>query len=361
MESWFPNAQLYHLAIGAAIVVAFWFLTTPVRHLLLLVGRRIFAKTETELDDRLLAVALANIRPLMVTLGLRIAVREFRKGTGSGEVTQLQILDYAEALLYLAIAVLLVRILLGILRELIHWHLDRISADGASNLKQTLGPLTTRLTNLLVGLIGVIIILDHFEINIGSLLVSLGVGSLAVALAAQDTLANMIAGFVILVDRPFRVGDRIEIIGGPTGDVLEIGLRSTKVVTFENNALIIPNSDLVKSRITNYTVPAPAMRVLLRFDIAYGSDLSPAKEILLSAARSHPHVLADPAPEVFVTAMTESAVQLTLVARASAYTLQFGAETAIRERVYAEFLRQGIAVAVPRRVVHLEHPPAPAG
>ena len=103
-----------------------------------------------------------------------------------------------------------------------------MSGDGSDNLRRAIGPLTTKTVNFALTFVAIIIVLDHFGINIGSLLVSLGVGSLAVALAAQETIANMIAGFVILVDRPFRIGDRIEVGQGVVGDILAIGLRSTR-------------------------------------------------------------------------------------------------------------------------------------
>jgi small-conductance mechanosensitive channel len=355
MESLYQNEQMRHLFVGVVIIVAFGILAGPLRRLFAVITHRLFAKTETVLDDRILSVVLKNLRPLLFAIGLRIALREFRKGNAEGDATLLQIFDYAEALLYVVIAFLLVRILLGIFRELIQWYLERISGEGASNLKDTLGPLTTKVVNVLVGLVGIIIILDHFGVNIGSLLVSLGVGSLAVALAAQDTLANMIAGFVILVDRPFRVGDRIEIGAGVVGDVREIGLRSTRLLMFDNNLLVIPNAELVKSRITNLSYPDPPMRVLLRFDVAYGSDLAPVRTILLDAARSHPDILAAPPPQVAVTKISDTAVELTLVARAKSFALQWGAETALREEVYAMFLRNGIRVPVQRRVVQLQN------
>jgi small-conductance mechanosensitive channel len=354
MREWFANPLVFHLAVGAAIVAAFWILTGVLRWALTALGRRVFARTETVLDDRILEVALSVLRPLMLMIGLRIAAREVRKGVEAGNVTLDQVLDYTEAILYVVIAILIVRVLLGILRVLIHWYLDKLSSEGTSNLKHTLGPLTTKVTNILVGLVGIIIILDHFGINIGSLLVSLGVGSLAVALAAQDTLANMIAGFVILVDRPFRVGDRIELSTGQVGDVSEIGLRSTKMMNFDNNLIIIPNAELVKGRIVNYSYPHLPMRVLLRFAVALGTDVERVRSVLLGLCAAHPNVLQDPPAQAVVTGLSDTAVELTLIARASSYATQWGAETQLRERAYQAFLEHGISAPVPRRIVQVQ-------
>lgn len=353
IQDWVSNPRTYHLLIGIVIVLLFGPLTWLVKRLLGILGRKVFARTETLLDDRILSVLMARVRPIMLTAGLRLAVNEVRKGTAPDETTWHQILDYGETILYVVLVLLFLRVVLGILREILEWYLERLSADGASNLKNTLGPLASKVMNVLFGMVAIIIVLDHFGINIGSLLVSLGVGSLAVALAAQDTLANMIAGFVILVDRPFRVGDRIEITSGLIGDVTEIGLRSTKVLNFDNNVIILPNAELVKGRIVNFSYPAHSMRVQIRFDVAYGTDIERVRTILLTRAQSHPDLLKDPPPQVIVAGIGEAAVQLTFIARASSYTMVWGAEVQLREEVYGEFLRQGIQVPVQRRILHM--------
>ena len=345
---------VYHSLIAGAIAVVFFLLTRVTRSFLTWLGHKFIAKTETELDDKILGVLLANVRPLMIVTGLFVAIREVRKGLGAGDTTVAQLLEYADALLYIAGVIIAIRILLGIIREIVNWRLDTISADGTSNLKLTLGPLTNKVVNILIGLIAVIVVLDHFGINIGSLLVSLGVGSLAVALAAQDTLANMIAGFVILVDRPFRVGDRIELIPGITGDVLEIGLRSTRVLNFDNNVIIVPNADLVKGRIINHAYPHIESRVLLKLSVAYGTEPDRVRAILLDLARKHPDLLRVPEPQVFVTALSENAMEVTLVGRCSEFGKVWGTETALREQAYREFMKEGISVPVARRVIRME-------
>lgn len=205
------NELAYHGVVAACLVLLFLLSSRAVRALLRWSAHRIFSRTETVLDDRIVEVFLAHVRPLMVLAGFHVAVREIRKAVIPSEETVIQLLGYADAVLFVALVLLVLKIVAGVLRELVGWSLQRIAADRSSHLKETLGPLTTRVTNLLAGMVAVIIVLDHFGVNIGSLLVSLGVGSLAIALVAQETLANMIAGFVILVDRPFRVGDRVEL------------------------------------------------------------------------------------------------------------------------------------------------------
>jgi small-conductance mechanosensitive channel len=348
------NPLLTRLAVAAVIVVVAFLMTGTVRRLLSWLGHRVFARTETALDDRILTVVLRNVRPLLLVVGFGVALREIRKAVTPEDLTLTQILEYCEILLYILVVGLAVRVILGVIREIIVWYLDKASTDVASNLTRTLGPLTNKAVSLLVGFVALIIVLDHLGINIGSLLVSLGVGSLAVALAAQDTIANMIAGFLILVDRPFRVGDRIEISTGQVGDVREIGLRSTRLVNFDNNLIVIPNADLVKSRIVNFSFPVEPMRVVLRFTVAYGSDVEKVRGILLEAAAGQQELLKDPAPQVFLTEVGDTAIQLTLSARASSYEKVWAAETSMREKIYRAFLDQGIRVPVQRRLVQMQ-------
>lgn len=348
------NPLMYHLIIAAIIVVAAYMLTRVVKAILRFVGRKIIAKTETDLDDRILAVVLAHVKPVMIVVGFRVAVTEIRKGITASDVGLAQVLDYSESILYIILVVLAIKIISGILSEIINWYLDAMTTDGAATLKLTLGPLTNKALNVVIGLIAIIIILDHFGINIGSLLVSLGVGSLAVALAAQDTLANMIAGFVILVDRPFRVGDRIEIDGGQVGDVQEIGLRSTKILNFDNNLIIIPNADLVKGKIINHAYPFHQTRLVLNVGVAYGTDPAKVRRILLDLAANHPDVLSDPVPEVLFTAMNDSSIEFSLRVRVSDFTKRFAAQALMREQAYLAFAKEGIEIPFPQRVVHMK-------
>lgn len=344
----------YHGAIALIILAVFWLLAPLVKRVLGWIGVKFFAKTETQLDDRIIDVLRKNVQPLMVIIGLHVGLREMRKAVAEDADTLAQILDYAEGLVYIASVFIVLRATLGIIRVFIDWYLGQLSDGGAVQLKRTLGPLTSKIFGLLLGLVAIIIVLDHFGVNIGSMLVSLGVGSLAVALAAQDTLANMIAGFVILVDQPFRVGDRIELPSGQIGDVERIGLRSTQIINFESNVIIVPNAELVKGRIVNFSYPHNQMRALVRFGVAYGVDPEQVRAILLRIADAHPDLLKDPKPEVFFSAMNDSSLEFTLIARAEDYMKRFKAECDMREQAYVEFQKAGIEIPFPQRVVHMK-------
>jgi MscS family membrane protein len=146
------------------------------------------------------------------------------------------------------------------------------------------------------------IMLSYFGIDITAFAAALGIGGLAISLAAQDTLADAIAGFLILIDQPFRVGDRIEISGlGTWGDVVEIGTRSTRIRTRDNRLVIVPNSAIAKDQVVNYTYPDPRYRVQIEVGIDYDSDLKLARQTAIDAVRDVEGVLLDkPVDALFV-------------------------------------------------------------
>ncbi|RLC35387.1 MAG: hypothetical protein DRZ76_00195 [Candidatus Nealsonbacteria bacterium] len=134
------------------------------------------------------------------------------------------------------------------------WYKENIAAKTTSRLDDELIPFLRRFSKILIWIIALLIILPIFGVNISALIATLGVSSLAIALAAQDTIANIIAGFMIMVDRPFRLGDKIKLPSGEVVKVLDIGVRRSKFLSQDDNAIIIvPNLELSKSKIINYT------------------------------------------------------------------------------------------------------------
>src|SRR6185369_4384850 len=126
-----------------------------------------------------------------------------------------------------------------------------VHAGERERLEREYVPLISKITTLAVALIVVIVVAKHFGKDVTSLVAALGVGSLAIGLAAQQTLGNMIAGFTLLFDRPFRVGDRIQLATGESGEVQDIGVRSTRIIMPSRNLLIVPNAELVNSQMVN--------------------------------------------------------------------------------------------------------------
>ena len=129
----------------------------------------------------------------------------------------------------------------------------KVAAQTATTLDDELIPLMQRCANITIWVVVFITVLPIYGVNINALITAIGVSSLAIALAAKDTISNIIAGFLIMIDRPFRSGDRIKIPSGEVVKVLTIGARRSSFVTDEKTVIIVPNLSLSNSKIINYT------------------------------------------------------------------------------------------------------------
>ncbi|MFC1674412.1 mechanosensitive ion channel family protein [Candidatus Omnitrophota bacterium] len=165
------------------------------------------------------------------------------------ERVHLDIRKYISTLLVVCVAFILHRIA----RAVVNWYKENVAAKTVSQLDDDLIPIVSRTLKIVIWVIALLVILPFYGVNISALITALGVGSLAIALAAQDTIANIIAGFMIMVDRPFRMGDRIKLVTGEVVKVLNIGVRRTEFLAEDGSIVILPNVDLSRNKIVNYT------------------------------------------------------------------------------------------------------------
>ena len=309
------------------------------------------ARTPSRLDDNLVT---ALRRPLTLSLflvGAFVALHRLPIPT-----TWLGRID---SLLYVCGVLLLALALLRLYGIFLHWYTRESKVAAATGLTLEFGPLLSKLGTLVITMLATITILQHLGVNVASLVVSLGVGSLAVGLAAQDTLANMFAGFTLMLDRPFRVGDRIQLASGEVGDVESIGMRATHIRTPDEMFLIVPNSSLVKERIINHSRPTARVAVRIEVGVAYGTDLALARRVLREAAAASPHADPEREPVVHITRFADFAVSLTLTFWVADYRQQNEARTEALEEIDRRLREAGIEVPSP--VTRLLREQVPAG
>lgn len=152
--------------------------------------------------------------------------------------------------IFIICVALIVQMITG---AILGWYKENVTAKTRTKLDDKLIPILRRTLNVIIWIIALLIILPLYGVNISALIAALGVGSLAIALAAQDTIANIIAGFLIMIDTPFTIGDKIKIPSGEIVKVLDIGVRRSKFLSEDKAIIIVPNLDLSKSKIINYT------------------------------------------------------------------------------------------------------------
>ena len=209
-------------------------------------------------------------------------------------------------------------VLAVILATLILWNLvnsgytfyqQKYAAQGRGDELEPVLILITRVIQILVLGLSISILLTRFGINLSALLAAFGVAGLAFSLAAQDTLADAIAGFIILIDQPYRVGDRIEIQDeGTWGDVVQIGIRTTRIHTRDNRLVIVPNSVIGKNQVVNYTYPDPRYRIQTHISIGYGSDIELVRQLIVDTVSQVEGVLPDQPVESLYLEMGDSAM-----------------------------------------------------
>jgi small-conductance mechanosensitive channel len=218
--------------------------------------------------------------------------------------------------------------------------------------------LTQTLAQILVLIIGALVILNQLHISITPYLTALGVGGVAVALALQDTLANLFSGFYVTVAGQVRLGDYIKMDSGPEGYVSDITWRSTTIRTLGNNLIIVPNSKLAQAIVTNYNLPDKHMPVSLQVNVSYEADPARVEQALLEiaaeVARQVPGMLSDPSPSVsWDPGMTESWVGVSLNYTVAEFVSQFGVRNELRKRIFERLHREGIPVPFPARAIYL--------
>lgn len=209
-------------------------------------------------------------------------------------------------------------------------------------------------------LTGGLVILGVLGVSIAPLLTALGVGGLAVALALQDTLANLFAGVHILLEKSIRIGDFVKLENGQEGYVDDITWRTTRIRMLPNNMVVIPNSKLSQSVVTNYYLPEKRMSLLIQVGVSYAADPDQVELILIEEALAAvPHVpglLSDPAPFVrFIPGFGDSSLGFTLICQVAEFVDQYHAQHIIRKRILLRFRAEGIEIPFPQRTVHLHH------
>jgi len=274
---WLGFADWINLGISLLYVLAGYLIGTWLIRWLL---PRLVNRTKTNLDDRLLQVSANELRWLAVVLIFRFSIVRLNFIHPS---VKLFIADISFFLIVFLIAWLLWR-LINLAAQQAN---ERTSKIGHQREADTLITLITWALRLIVIISVIVLTLSHFGVNITGFAFILGVIILVISLAGRDILTDIISGAMILIDQPFRIGDRLELPSLDSwGDVVEIGMRSTKILSMENRMVVLPNSLIGKDQVINYSYPDPSYFNLVKVMVAYDNDPDQVSQILETAIRS---------------------------------------------------------------------------
>jgi small-conductance mechanosensitive channel len=213
----------------------------------------------------------------------------------------------------------------------------------------------------LFAILAITIVLEHNHVSLTAVWTTLGVGSVAVALALQETLSNLFAGLYLLADRPVNPGDYIKLDSGQEGYVIRIGWRSTTLRTQSNNIVFVPNSTMAKAVIINYSLPELRVSLSIPVRVSYGSDPRRVEKALLDVTREAAQeglagLLLDPPPGVTLTpGFGDSSLDFTLNLNVRRFEDQVPVQSELRKRILARFAKEGIAIPFPTRTIGLDH------
>jgi len=251
-------------------------------------------------------------------------------------------------LLYLIVLGALLVYLTGKIRQ---WITDRVLARANVDIgvRQAVGSII-RYGFIAVGFA---IILQTAGIDLSALTVLAGALGIGVGFGLQNIANNFISGLIILFERPIKVGDRIDV-GGVSGDVVEISPRATTVVTNDNIAVIVPNSEFISSRVTNWSYTNRDVRLNFPIGVSYKSDAEQVRRALLEVASAHAGVLTQPPPDVLLEEFGDSSINFKLRVWTRRYTTTPGVlRSELNYAILKKFHEENIEIPFPQRDLHI--------
>lgn len=220
--------------------------------------------------------------------------------------------------------------------------------------------IITNLTRLFIILIGVLIILQFLGITIAPILTALGVGGLAVALALQDTLSNIFSGIHLIATGQLKVGDYIKLDTGEEGHVVDITWRNSTIKTIYNNLIVIPNSKLASTIITNYSLPIQEMSVIVPVGVSYASDLEKVEQVTIEVARDVmkevPGGIPEFEPFIRYHTFADFSINFNVILRAREFIDMYPVKHEFVKRLHRRYGQEGIEIPFPIRTVHMKNP-----
>src|SRR3989338_2966271 len=239
------NKYMYSLAI----LVSFYALSKIVVYLSKRIILRLTKKTKTEIDDLIVNRTNGPISLILILVGFRLALLPIG--------IKQNILDALEHTISSFIILTITYIVIAIVDIVIDNWARKVAEKTRSTFDNDMVPLFHRFTRIFVSIVGLLFILPAWGIQIGPLLASLGIAGIAVAFALQNTLGNIFGGVSLILDKSIKVGDKIRLDNDTMGTVMDVGLRSTKIKTWDNELITVPNGKLADSKVLNFMQPDP--------------------------------------------------------------------------------------------------------
>ena len=332
----FANIYLKFLIIIAISFVLAFLAKLIVKKVLKPLAQR----TKTKIDDLIIKSASSLIFYVVLLLGLKLSIQHF-------EFKKTIYYSVIDSLLILVVSLLLIRIIDEFAKQ---W-MKEWKAKTRTTADERLIPFLQKIIKAVVIILAVIFIFNAWKINISPLLATAGIAGLAIGLAVKDSLSNILGGLQLVLDRTFKVGDKVQLESGEMGVILDIGLRSTKLKTYDNEVIFIPNGYLANAKIKNFTQPDLSVRVNVNFGVEYGSDPEKVRKVVLGAIKKIETVLEEPEPQVLFLKMSDFSLDFVARAWVKDYTEAYSTFIKMTEVIYEALNKAKIGIPFPTRTI----------
>jgi len=335
------------LTASAGMLVASLVIATIVLAVLKVITGQIAKRTKTQFDDKLVESTQKPAFRLIIIGGLYLAVLNLALGTAMFDVMLKAILTLA----YITVILFVV----NVLDIIVKYGLRDLAKKTDSAMDDEIIPIFHKAAVIVTWAFGLVIILGSWGLDIAPFLAGLGIAGLAVSFALQTTLSNIIAGVALIMDKTFRVGDKVQLESGELGTIHEISLRSTRLRTYDNEVVIIPNDTLAKGRIKNYTQPDLKVRVVVPFGVEYGNKPEKIIKLVESAVKKDMKgLLKEPAPDVVFTEMADFSINFQLRFWVANYGDAYGKKLEATDLIYNTLGKSKVEIPFPTRTIYMK-------
>jgi MscS family membrane protein len=321
-------------------------ITAIVAKIALLIFERVFQrlakKTKTQVDDIIFERTRGPVFYLILAYGLKLSL------------SHLQSIGSISKLVDSLMAIVFVFILARVTDVIIEVWGKAFAKKTKSNLDDVLFPLFHKAAKVVFVIISILWVLDIWGIDIGPYLAGAGILGVVIGFGLQDSLKNIFGGVTLLLDKTYQLGDKIKLESGEVGTVLDIGLRSTKMKTYDNEVIYIPNGYLANSRIQNYTRPNPKVRVGVSFGTEYGTNVAKVNSLITRTITDLDGILNEPTPSVQFLEMGDSALNFKVYFWVERWDEAYGKKLEATEAIYNALNKAKIGIPFPTQTVYLK-------
>ncbi len=335
------------LTVSIGILVLSFIVATIVLAILKIFTAQVAKRTKTELDDKLLATIQQPMFRLIIIGGFYLAVANLGFENGAIEI----ILRVVLTLAYLTI----ILFVLKVLDAFVEFGLKDLASRTDSSMDDEIIPIFHKAASIVIWAFGGIMILGAWGIDVAPFIAGLGIAGLAISFALQSTLSNIIAGISIIMDRTFRVGDKIELDSGEVGVIHEMTLRSTRVRTYDNEILIIPNNNMASAKIKNFSQPDLKVRVAIPFGVEYGNRPEKVIKLIKDAIKKEvKDIMEEPDVSVVFTEMADSSINFKALFWVANYNDAYAKKLEATDLIYNTLNKAKIGIPFPTRTIYMK-------